>query len=174
MCEPHMLALTGLSIREHQLRTVQSVVELRRAAPDLPIIPVLQGWKLSDYFACVRLYKEAGIDLRQERIVGLGSVCRRQSTDEIGQIVERLAGLDLRLHGFGVKTEGLRLYGRYLTSADSLSWSMRGRYVKPCAHGRPGGRRPVSEANCLSFALEWRERVLQQGYCGHAPHQMGR
>ena len=141
MCEPVMVELTGLTIREHQYRTVENVVTLRHLAPDLPIIPVLQGWKLADYLACAELYRQADIDLRHERIVGLGSVCRRQSTDEIGVITERLSGLGLRLHGFGVKTEGLKRYGRYLASADSMAWSFRGRHVQPCAHGRAKSKR---------------------------------
>jgi len=155
MCEPVMTELTGLTIREHQYRTVESVVTLRHLAPDLPIIPVLQGWKLADYLACVELYRQAGIDLEQERIVGLGSVCRRQSTDEIGVITERLSPLGLKLHGFGVKTEGLRRCGRYLASADSMARSFRGRHVQPCTHGTA-----KSEANCRVFALEWRQSVL--------------
>lgn len=35
MCEPVMLAKTGLSIAEHQARTVSSLLELRALAPDL-------------------------------------------------------------------------------------------------------------------------------------------
>lgn len=160
MCEPLMVERTGLSVREHQVRTVANVVELRKLAPDLPIIPVLQGWKLSDYLHCIRLYDQAGINLRHERVVGLGSVCRRQSTDEIGEIAEQLAGRGLRLHGFGVKTEGVRRYGRYLASSDSLAWSFRGRHIRPCSHPRPGRRVPASEANCLSFALCWRDALM--------------
>jgi len=154
MVEPIMRERTGLTVREHQYRTVENVVTLRQLAPDLPIIPVLQGWSLADYLACVRLYDEARIDLRSERIVGLGSVCRRQSTEEIGLITERLSALGLQLHGFGVKSEGLKLYGQYLASADSMAWSFRGRHVNPCAHGAA-----QSEANCLAFALEWRKRL---------------
>lgn len=160
MCEPVMVERTGLSVREHQERTVASVVELRRLAPDLPIIPVLQGWKSADYQRCIRLYDQAGINLRAEPVVGLGSVCRRQSTDEIGTIVQTLAGRGLRLHGFGVKTEGVKRYGKYLTSADSLAWSFRGRYVRPCAHPRPGRRLPRSESNCCRFALSWRDALI--------------
>ena len=51
MCEPHILARTGLSIREHQERTIASYLELRSLAPDLPFIPVVQGWHLADYLA---------------------------------------------------------------------------------------------------------------------------
>lgn len=160
MCEPHIVAATGLSVREHQIRTVDNLVELRAIAPDLPIVPVLQGWTLGDYLRCMEIYRQRGIDLRREPLVGLGSVCRRQATDEIGEIVQTLASHGIRLHGFGVKTAGLRRYGRYLASADSLAWSFRGRYAGACQHRTQGPRQPQSEANCRSYALEWRRTVL--------------
>lgn len=42
-----MLARTGLTVREHQERTIANFLELRRIAPGLPFIPVLQGWALA-------------------------------------------------------------------------------------------------------------------------------
>jgi hypothetical protein len=167
LCEPFIVAKTGLSVREHQERTVGNFLEIKALAPDLPVIPVLQGWLLADYLACVDMYANAGVDLSAEPFVGLGSVCRRQSTDEIAAIVTRLHQMGLRLHGFGVKTEGLRRYGRHLASADSMAWSLRGRYVRGCRH-RTAGRVPVSEANCLSFAREWRHQVVKRR--GIIPH----
>lgn len=158
MCEPAVLAKTGLTVAEHQRRTVESVLQLRALAPDLPFAPVIQGWNLPSYVACVRLYGEAGIDLAAEPIVGLGSVCRRQATDEIGWIVTTLAdqfGLE-NLHGFGVKSLGVAKYGAALASSDSMAWSQDGRHVSGCAHGTRG----KTEANCIAYGLEWRERML--------------
>ncbi|GAA1258657.1 hypothetical protein GCM10009677_06810 [Sphaerisporangium rubeum] len=48
MCEPFMLERTGLSIAEHQERTVANYLHLRAITPELPFIPVLQGWHLAD------------------------------------------------------------------------------------------------------------------------------
>lgn len=53
-------------------------------------------------------------------LVGLGSVCRRQSTAEIGIIAGTLHAMGLKLHGFGVKREGLARYGHCLSSSDSM------------------------------------------------------
>jgi hypothetical protein len=155
MCEPWIIAKTGLSITEHQRRTVDNYLTLRAAAPDLPFIPVLQGWSMADYLQCADMYAAAGVDLTALPLVGLGSVCRRQSTGEIGAITATLANYGLNLHGFGVKTAGLRSYSIYLASADSMAWSARGRRIHPCIHGRA-----KSEANCLTFAREWRTHVL--------------
>lgn len=163
MCEPFMLAKTGLTVAEHQARTVASVVELRALAPDLPFVPVLQGWQLGDYLRCVELYAEVGIDLQAEATVGLGSVCRRQSETEIEDICAALAAEGLRLHGFGVKTLGFR-YARHLCSADSMAWSYNARrHPALPGHNEPGpGRRHGHRtcANCPSWALLWRERAL--------------
>lgn len=161
MCEPPIVAKTGLSVEEHQRQTVDNYVRLKELAPDLPFIPVLQGWQLEDYLRCVEMYQAVGVNLAAEPLVGVGSVCRRQATDEIGQIMEALAGLGLRLHGFGVKTEGLKRYGQYLASADSMAWSFRGRRIHGCRHRRHG-RTPLSEANCQYFASEWRSRVVSK------------
>jgi hypothetical protein len=165
MCEPVMLARTGLSVPEHQHRTVANFLELQalwkqrqddypwRRHLSCPFVPVLQGWTLKDYWRCVDLYDQAGIQLSRYRLVGLGSICRRQATGEIGMIVRSL-GAVLPLHGFGCKTAGLARYGRWLASADSMAWSVAGRRKSGCT---PGHR---SEANCLRYALAWRERVL--------------
>lgn len=147
---------TGLSVAEHQRLTVENYVELRTMAADLRIIPVLQADTLDGYRRCRDAYERMGVDLTREPLVGLGSVCRRQGTEEIAEIVSGLAGDGLRLHGFGVKTRGLRKYASLLASADSMSWSRRGRQVRPCAHGLA-----QSESNCIHFAHAWRERLLE-------------
>ena len=163
MCEPHILARTGLTVREHQERTVASYLELRALAPHLPFIPVVQGWHLADYLACVQLYRAAGVDLTRERLTGLGSVCRRQSTGQIAVIVTTLASLGLRRHGFGIKTTGLHLYGHLLASADSMAWSYAARRA-PALPGCTGHR---NCANCLAYATSWRTRVLTAATARH-------
>jgi hypothetical protein len=153
MCEPFMLARTGLTVAGHQQRTVENYLELRMAGDGLPIRPVLQGWTRDDYLRCVDLYASYGVDLEGEPLVGLGSVCRRQDTDEAGRIVRALA--PLRLHGFGVKVTGLREFGYRLISADSLAWSYNARRNPPmhgCTHR--------SCANCPRRAVWWRGRLL--------------
>jgi len=155
MCEPSARAVTGMSTYEHQARTVDNFLHLRSLAPDLPIVPVLQGFEIRDYQVCVDLYERAGVDLANETVVGLGSVCRRQATEEIDLIASMLHSRGLKLHGFGVKTDGLAAYAPSLASADSLAWSYGGRKVHPCAHGRS-----KSEANCIHYAMTWRRKIL--------------
>ncbi|WP_279582162.1 deazapurine DNA modification protein DpdA family protein [Fodinicola feengrottensis] len=150
MCEPFITAITGLSVAEHQRRTVQNYLTLTTIAPDLPFIPVLQGFAPPDYGACVRRYQDAGVDLTTCPVVGVGSVCRRQGTAEAAEVIATIrdAVPGVRLHGFGVKSTGLRRYGHELSSSDSLAWSMaaseRHRYRAaigmPVARTVPGTR----------------------------------
>jgi hypothetical protein len=154
MCEPAMLARTGLTIAEHQARTVTNLAELRAIAPEVPWVPVLQGWDRDDYLRCVDRYSAAGVDLAAEALVGLGSVCRRQSSTQIAGIAATLAGLGIRLHGFGVKTLGLGRYARHLASADSLAWSYDARR-RPALPGHPHR----NCANCPTWALAWYQRA---------------
>lgn len=145
------------AVRIHQAYTVDNLIELRALAPEIPWMPVLQGWALADYLHCADLYAAAGVDLAAEPIVGLGSVCRRQATDEIDEIVSTFHARGLRLHGFGVKTAGLGDYGPQLASADSLAWSFGARREDPL----PGHEaRHKNCANCPDWALRWRQRVL--------------
>lgn len=155
MCEPWIIANTGRTVGYHQSATVDNFCQLHQRAPDIPFIPVLQGQTLADYHRHLEMYQYAGVDLWAYDTVGLGSVCRRQNTDEIAELVADLSGIGLRLHGFGVKGEGLRRYGWALRSADSMSWSARGRRINPCPHTAV-----KSCANCYPHALEWRRRAL--------------
>lgn len=164
MCEPKVLAVTGLSVEEHQRRTVDNLLALRSLRPDLPWVPVLQGWEMDDYRRCVELYERAGVDLTTEPVVGLGTVCRRQDTREVGFLVADLMTAGLRLHGFGVKLTGLHRFGWALASADSMAWSHDARWIAFRGEPAPCGGDHKSCANCPAFAVSWRERV--QGRLG--------
>jgi len=158
MCEPQIRQFTGRTVAWHQAATIASVQELRERVKDVNVIPVLQGWELRDYHAHVEAYAAAGIDLKAEPTVGLGTVCRRQSTREGAAIVRSLAALGLKLHGFGVKTTGLQAVGAdQLTSADSLAWSYDGRRAPPM-----DGHPHKNCANCLPYALQWRRRLFDR------------
>lgn len=155
MCEPFILAKTGLTVEEHQARTIDSWFELNDLAPDVPWIPILQGWSARDYLRHVGQWTRRGVDLARAAIVGVGSVCRRQGTREGVDIFKALSWLGLKLHGFGVKIGGLRMARRYLKSSDSMAWSYAARQNPPCLTGHTH----KNGANCLGYALEWRARV---------------
>lgn len=162
MCEPIMLARTGLTVAEHQRRTVDNFVRLQElwaaaSDRDSPYMPVLQGWALDDYLRCMDLYERAGVALDRFPVVGVGSVCRRQATGEIADILGAIRRVDpgMPLHGFGVKVRGLKQYAHLLTCADSMAWSYDARRSDPLP-----GHTHKNCANCLTFAMRWRARVL--------------
>lgn len=108
MCEPFITEKTGLSVREHQHRTVESYHILSDLAPDAHWMPVIQGWEYDDYFRCVELYALAGVNLAAAPVVGLGSVCRRQATRLAEDVIRDLRAMGIRLHAFGFKLGGLK------------------------------------------------------------------
>jgi hypothetical protein len=161
MCEPFIVAKTGLTVAEHVRRTVHSSLELTWADPDLPWMHIIQGGTTDDYLRCIDMFDRAGIDLAAAPLVGVGSVCRRQRTADtvalFAALARRLEGTGVRLHGFGVKTLGLARVAPALWSADSHAWSLHARKtVGRCPH--PSGVR--WEANCPIAAEQWYRAVL--------------
>jgi len=162
MVEDHILEKTKLTIKEHQKRTVENFIELRKKCDFVHIIPVLQGQTLQDYFDHFEMYEANNIELRKEKIVGVGSVCRRQKTDEIGKIIKGISSKGIKIHGFGIKSGGIKKYGQWLESSDSLAWSYGARYSKKRCKKCSLIDKPTSKncANCLFYALEWREKII--------------
>lgn len=136
MCEPFMLAKTGLTVEEHQRLTIQRydalVAELDRLFAGkcpFPVLPVLQGYAPAEYMRHVRDY---GDRLAHGMWVGVGSVCKRNSSpDKIVAVLRAIESLrpDLMLHGFGVKLTALlsTAVRDLLATADSMAWSFAAR-----------------------------------------------
>lgn len=153
MCEPWIVEKTGKSVAQHQSLTLDSFARLLDLAPDLPWVPVIQGWHEDEYRAHVDAYVARRLPL-WDRPVGVGSICRRQTLGGGARIVRQLSRLGLQLHGFGLKFSGLAALHGLLASADSLAWSFRARNA-----GRQPGCTHATCQNCLRFALRWRDRV---------------
>jgi hypothetical protein len=185
MCEPEiihggrtpdglMCAGTGLSVAEHQRRTVDNFLLLvslwpRYSSRPCPIIPVLQGDSPEAYLRCYQMYLDAGVDLGEDyRLAGVGSVCRLQSTRKIVAVARVLGQLGLELHWFGLKLTGIARpeVHRDITtpfayagtqSLDSASWSRSARY----AARLPGCEHAAAKCNnCPRYAARWRDGLL--------------
>jgi len=158
MCEPFMLGKTGLTIKDHQRLTCESYCELRYHAPDVPWLPVVQGYKLEDYLRHLDMYDRRDDLLAELPLVGVGSICRRQGTKEIAELLRQLQAQGLRIHAFGMKTAGILQSSQFIESADSQAWSFgaRRRKVKlaDCTH------KGKNCSWCLRYALLWRDLVL--------------
>lgn len=73
-----------------------------------------------------------------------------------------------RLHGFRFKVLGLAQFGHMLTSAVSQAWSRDARYKQRPVCGQVHPRGAKNCANCLPYALAWRQRLLDQVSAGAA------
>jgi hypothetical protein len=147
------LAKTGLTVDEHLSRTVASVIELRELITGTDVLDVVTGNTLADYLRHVRMYADAGIDLTDGRLVGVGALVGRPA-DEAADIIRALYALGItRMHGFGLKGDVLALVGPLLESVDSASWSMGGRLRGGrCTHAGSGVK---WEQNCPVRAKSW-------------------
>jgi|WetSurMetagenome_2_1015567.scaffolds.fasta_scaffold105255_2 hypothetical protein len=156
-CEPAVRARTGMTVTNHQELTTSSYLQLAEDFPWLPWMPVLQGWTVDDYLRHVEEYQSAGVDLAECRRVGVGSVCRRGGQHGVASIIRALAAMGLRLHGFGVSINALRVCGHLLTSSDSQAWSANARRdrirIQGCTH--PGDCR-----NCSTWARKYAEMTM--------------
>lgn len=129
MCEDHMLAITGLTVAEHQRLSIERYDALVACKTGVYILPVLQGYKPQEYVEQLRAY---GARLAQGAWVGVGSVCKRNGDAKAIEAVLcaiKAERPDLRLHGFGLKSTALRsgLVRACLETADSMAWSFAAR-----------------------------------------------
>ncbi len=129
MCEPHILARTGLTVAEHQRLTIERYDALIAEATGVYILPVLQGYAPAEYVDHIRQYGER---LATGAWVGVGSVCKRNGDPRAIEAVLwaiKQERPDLRLHGFGLKSTALGsgLVRSLLHTADSMAWSYAAR-----------------------------------------------
>lgn len=142
MCEPFIVAKTGLTVHQHQQLTVQRYDALLAEDVGVYVLPVLQGFAPADYVDHLAMY---GDRLAHGQWVGVGSVCKRNGDPRAVAAVLlaiKRKRPDLKLHGFGLKTTALAdpLIRSLLHTADSMAWSF---------HARKNGRN----------ANDWREAV---------------
>lgn len=155
MCKPHILKNTQKTIQEHQQLTIDSYLYLKSSG--LPFIPILQGWSIDDYLQHMRMYETVGIDLTKESTVGVGSICRRQGTEEINNLIKILSK-HINIHAFGAKIKGLTMFKDFIKSSDSMAWGTRARYSKDkffedCKHKRC--------TCCYKYAQQWYWKIQE-------------
>lgn len=156
ICTPEALARTGLTVAEHQQRTLHNVLTLRDLDDTIPWLAPIQGHLESEYHRHADAYARAGIDLTDpETHVGIGGLAARQHTVKAALIVSGLAQRGIRAHAFGFKFTGLKACAPEIASSDSMSWvtTAKRQPARPgCTHRQCG--------NCLPWALEWRTDLL--------------
>lgn len=150
MCEPEMLAITGMTVREHQRLTIERYDALLRCdRGGVYLMPVLQGYEPDEY---VQHLKDYGDRIAPGAWVGVGSVCKRNGNPaKVAAVLLAIkkARPDLRLHGFGIKKTALEsgLVRSLLRTADSMAWSLAARL-----EGRDGN--DIGEAIAYAAAID--------------------
>jgi hypothetical protein len=156
MCESSILRITGLTIEQHQILTIENYDRLI-SMTNVYTMPVLQGYEINDYLKHLDMYQDR---LRLGSWMGVGSICKRNSNaGSIGSILLAIktARPDLNLHGFGIKSKALQsaIVWDLLYSADSQ------------AHGlsQGHGKSKYINSNNPKIALEYAAKI-------QAPNQL--
>lgn len=152
MCEPWIIETTGLSLAEHQWRSLENYHMLRRGT-HCYVMPVLQGYEITDYLRHLQAHH-----FRHGQWVGVGSICKRNASPQAIRSVLasiKIARPDLRLHGFGLKRTALAdaTIRACLYSADSMAWSFS---------ARKAGQNANDWRNAVPFCRQIEEEPCQQ------------
>lgn len=124
-CEPDISRHLGLMTNEDRIKaTVENTVKLAEWESQIPgqMVPVIQGYELSEYLYCLDLYSRAGL-IRD--YMAVGSMCRRISDEQLSELIPgiyyaaRKLGCS-KLHFFGLKlSPSLNIYSEMIYSRDS-------------------------------------------------------
>lgn len=124
-CEPDISRGTLLTVADRIAATVDLGVYLCNRSDR--IVPVLQGYTAEEFEECWRLLS-AKMPVSR---LAVGSVCRRQSTEEIAGLCWALRDFlpPMPVHGFGVKLRALRYPQTWalFSSIDTNAWEYRAR-----------------------------------------------
>ncbi len=164
MCEPFVLEKTGLTIRQHQEKTIENQIKITDLLKNYNIkgefAGCIQGWNIDDYLHHIDMLKSQGLITEK---MGVGSVCRRNSKKDIIEILQAVKQElpNTKLHGFGVKTDILkeRIIYDYLDSCDSMAWSFAGRRIKNKSCAVCEYPNAKNCANCYHYMIKWYDRL---------------
>lgn len=158
MCEPHMLAITGMTVEQHQRLTIERYDALMACdTGGVYIMPVIQGYSPQEYAYHVQLY---GDRIKSDAWVGVGSVCKRNANpDLVAAVLIAIKRIrpQWKLHGFGIKKTALAnsLVSHLLHTADSMAWSFNAR-----KNGRNGNDWREAKVWTESINAQQRQEIL--------------
>jgi len=155
MCETNIRAIGGYSVETAIRRTTRNTIDMLKYAEKIGfdtkrIGRVVQGWNVEDYIRHIDLMlKKKVIEDKKDCVIGIGSVCRRNATLNIVNIIKAIRKRlpNAYLHAFGVKGDTLPYINRLVDSADSFAWAIGSWHAK--RDGRPVCGRFGCEKNCV-------------------------
>lgn len=138
LCVEVEVAHSRDEVRERIAKTVnlnRTCAKLaRQAGIASKLMPVIQGQSAEDYIRCFDAI--SGI-VEHEATIGVGSMCRRstngpEGSNAILDALDRSLPRDVRLHLFGLKSDGAEAacaYGDRIDSIDSQAYGVRARRI---------------------------------------------
>jgi len=126
-CEPTLLKEKGWGVQENIRRTVKNAERCMEINVDSTWLPVIQGFKLSEYKTCIDMMENRGL-IRD--FMAVGSVCVRGKISNIRRIVIGIdkylqsKGYNVKLHYFGLSLNAIKDFDCFLriNSTDSGAW----------------------------------------------------
>lgn len=138
LCVEPEIAHNRADVNERIAKTINLNKRCQRAAADLGIadrlMPVIQGATPDDYLRC---FDALEATIGAERVIGVGSMCRRKTGGPDG-IVAIVDALDrrlpkgIKLHLFGLKSDGAESVANLdhrIESIDSQAYGVRARHM---------------------------------------------
>lgn len=143
--------------------TAECLVRADERGIDATPVAVLQGWETEDYLTHIDELRSHGLLTEH---IGIGSVCRRNQTAEIREVISAVRAelpSKHKLHAFGVKNQILsdRSTRDALHSADTTAWYFHN-YNK---------RNDIDETwqEMVSQFLDYRRRLAEIAGALHEP-----
>lgn len=136
LCVEEEVARDRIEVRERVAKTVALNRTCQRLSCDLGIddrlMPVIQGSLPDDYMRC---YDSLSSMIGESRVIGVGSMCRRQTGGEDGivaviEALHRELPPGVRLHLFGLKSDAAEAVAdldRRIASIDSQAYGVTAR-----------------------------------------------
>lgn len=124
-CEPSLPL--SMTTRERVQETVR-LAEILSRAPYPGFLPVIQGWRVSDYLYCIELLTRKGLIYP---VMGIGSLCRRGKVEPILRVLREIHNSlpGVKFHTFGAKirvlTYSLGEAQNYIHSIDTAAWQIK-------------------------------------------------
>jgi hypothetical protein len=150
-CEPQVDRTAHATNRDRIAWSVTEATTQFRERPDLPWVPVIQGYVVGEYLECVDLLESAKL---VRPFMAIGSLCARRRVDRAWSVIQAVRRRlpDVRLHGFGIDLRFVRdrRIRAALWSADTAAWKF--------IHDDPARRFPSNAEKPGAFAA-YRDKV---------------
>jgi len=125
-CEPDINRTNLKTNKERIDSTIQNALSCIDYEPNLPWVPIVQGYTLQEYRYCLDQYKEVGLYDDDFHLWAIGSLCARKKVGGIRKIVVDLSReINYPIHTFGMTITALKDPQIFFNihSSDSGAWS---------------------------------------------------